>query len=107
MSGNGLLIILSILIIVCVLMSCRTSHFTANLPDPSATTKMELISEKIYEVIKKNQEEQGDYLSFIDALKKEGIEHPGIDMKFYMTIDQAYRNRLLTRAYLMNKLEYM
>lgn len=110
-----LLIILGTLVAVVILMTCRKyvfankscDPFATNLPDPDATTKMEMVSEKVYEIIKQNQEDQEDYASFITALKKEGINHPKIDMKFYMTIAQAYRNRLLTRAYIINKLTNM
>lgn len=106
--SKELLIILGVLaVVVVILMTCRKmyiSHFTVNLPDPEATTKMELLSEKIYEIVKKNQENQEDYNSFINDLKKEGIEHPKIDMKFYMTVSKAFQSRLLTRPFIINRL---
>jgi hypothetical protein len=103
-----LLIILGALVAIVITMTCHRmyiSNFTTNIPDPLATTKMELISEKIYEIIKKNQEDQEDYNTFINDLKTEGIDNPKIDMKFYMTIAKAYQSRLLTRAFIMNRLE--
>jgi hypothetical protein len=81
------------------------SHFTVNLPDPVPTTEMELISGKIYEIITMNAiETKNGYPEFMDALKRAGISHPKIDFKFYFTIEQAYRNRLLTRDFIMNRL---
>ena len=104
-----LLLALGSLAVICILISMAnhnyyTSHFTVNVPDPEATTKTEIISEKVYLILKKNQEEQEGYDEFLAALQAEGIKSPKIDMKFYLTAGQAYRNRLLTRAYIVNRL---
>lgn len=111
MSENNKLLLCALgsLAIICILISYinnqyYTSHFTTDLVDPKATTKKEMVSEKVYEILKKNQEKEEGYDEFIEDLKKEGIENNKIDMKFYLTAGQAYRNRLLTRAYIVNRL---
>ena len=111
MSGNNKLLLFALgsLAIVCILIAYTNhhyyiSHFKTDLPDPSATTNTEMVSEKVFEILKKNQEDQAGYDEFIEDLKKAGIESNKIDMKFYLTAGQAYRNRLLTRAYIVNRL---
>ncbi len=105
-----LLLVLGSLAIVCILIAYSnhhyyTSHFTMADTDPKATTNTEMISEKVFHIIKKNQEKQEGYDEFVEALKREGIQSKKIDMKFYLTAAQAYRNRLLTRAYIVNRLK--
>ena len=111
MSGNNKLLLFALgsLAIICILISYAnhqyyTSHFTTDVVDPSATTNTEMVSEKVYQILKKNQENQEGYDEFVEDLKKEGIQSNKIDMKFYLTAGQAYRNRLLTRAYIVNRL---
>lgn len=93
-----ILVILIALVIFILMIYNRKQNFT----DP--TTKIELITEKVYESVKKNIEDQGDFDDFILLLKKEGVRHPKIDVKFYTTASTAYQNRLLTRDYIANRL---
>jgi FtsZ-interacting cell division protein ZipA len=105
--NNTLLIVLGAIAIICILVSYFNHHYRKThfmVVEPIPTTDTENVSENVYQILKKNQEDQQGYNQFLKDLEKKGIASQKIDMKFYLTAGQAYRNRLLTRAYIVNRL---
>jgi hypothetical protein len=109
----GLLIYaLGIIIVACILIPLLGKLLESNSIDQfgndsgiTPTTDMEYTTLTIMELLEKNQENNDDFEQYLKDLKKKGIVNQKIDIKFYNSLALAYRNGILTRDYIKNKLQ--
>lgn len=101
--------ILGLIVIVCIVVpllgrildaGCGNSdHF-----DITPTTNTEYMTLTVMETLIKNRDRKEDFEKFLRDLKKKGVVNQKIDLKFYTAASLAYRNGLLTRDYIANRL---
>jgi len=102
--GLGFFAVIGLLLTMA--LSKKKSGFedSRDMMEPVATTATEEVSRKIYTLFVENQMRKESYKEFLKNLEKEGIKSPKIDLKFYLEARKSYRNRHLTRAWIINRL---